>query len=73
MKRFAIIAACLLLLAGCKHKSTEHQPLQTVDYGQVAIPDFDADSAFAFVEAQLAFGNRIPGSKAWQQCGDYLV
>ena len=73
MKRFAIIAACLLLLAGCKHKSTEHQPLQTVDYGQVAIPDFDADSAFAFVEAQLAFGNRIPGSKAWQQCGDYLA
>ena len=39
----------------------------------MAVPAFDADSAYAFVEAQLAFGPRIPGSKGWSRCGDYLA
>ncbi|MBQ8703001.1 MAG: M28 family peptidase [Bacteroidales bacterium] len=63
----------LLLLAGCKHKEPVRQPLPSTDYTQVAVPAFSADSAYAFVEAQLAFGPRIPGSKAWSQCADYLT
>ena len=46
---------------------------QGIDYTQVAVPDFSTDSAYAYVEAQLAFGNRIPGSKGWSQCADWLV
>ena len=61
------------MLAGCKHKQTERQPVQTVDYTQVAVPVFDADSAYRYTAEQLAFGNRIPGSKAWKECGEYLV
>lgn len=72
MKRLVLIAACLLVLAGCKHKQPDHQPAQSIDYTQVDVPDFSADSAYRFTAEQLAFGNRIPGSKAWQQCADYL-
>lgn len=62
------------MLAGCKHNQPEVSPsASATDYTQVATPLFNADSAYAFVEAQLSFGNRIPGSKAWQQCADYLV
>lgn len=62
------------MLAGCKHNQPEVSPsAYATDYTQVATPLFNADSAYAFVEAQLSFGNRIPGSKAWQQCADYLV
>ena len=68
----AIIAACLLVLAGCKHKQQQPTP-NVVDYTQVTVPAFCADSAYSFTEAQLAFGNRIPGSKGWQQCADYLA
>lgn len=69
----AIIAACLLALAGCKNnKPAEAPAASAVDYSQVAVPVFDADSAYRFTEEQLAFGNRIPGTKAWEQCGDYL-
>lgn len=46
---------------------------QGIDYTQVSVPDFSTDSAYAYVEAQLAFGNRIPGSKGWSQCADWLV
>jgi hypothetical protein len=74
LKRFVFIAACLLVLAGCKHKTPEEHPsIQSTDYSQVTIPAFSADSAFAYTEAQLAFGNRIPGSKAWEQCAAWLA
>ena len=60
------------MLAGCKHKP--EQPVATgVDYTQVAIPAFSADSAYSLVEAQLAYGPRIPGSKASEQCAAMLA
>ena len=63
----------MLVLAGCKHKQSGDVPATTgVDYAAVAVPSFSADSAMAYVEAQLAFGNRIPGSKGWQQCAAWL-
>ena len=74
MKHLVLIAACLLALAGCKNNGTA--PVDTpsgVDYSQVAVPDFSADSAFAFVERQLAFGNRIPGSNGWSRCAEWLA
>jgi len=37
------------------------------------IPQFDADNAFLYLEKQCAFGPRVPGSAAHQQCRDYLV
>ena len=67
------MAACLLLLAGCKYKQPEAPASAGIDYTQVAVPDFCADSAYRYTAEQLAFGNRIPGSKAWQQCANYLV
>lgn len=64
----------MLLLAGCKNNNTTPETsASAIDYTQVAVPAFSADSAFAFVEHQLAFGNRIPGSKGWQQCADWLA
>ena len=72
MKRLAIVAACLLMLAGCKHKKEPVAPVSAVDYGSVAVPAFCADSAMAYAAAQLQFGNRIPGTEAWRQCADYL-
>ena len=73
MKRLAIIAACLLVLAGCKSNGTTPEPVAAdVDYTQVAVPAFDADSAYGFVAAQLAFGNRTPGSKGWELCAAWL-
>lgn len=67
-----MVAACLLMLAGCKTKQEPRPSATTTDYTQVAIPDFCADSAYRFTEEQLAFGNRIPGTKAWEQCAAYL-
>ena len=78
MNRFAIIAACLLVLAGCKNNQgngsdTVTPKTETVDYSKVTIPEFSADSAYGYVERQLSFGNRIPGSKGWERCAAWLT
>ncbi|WP_027002403.1 M28 family peptidase [Hugenholtzia roseola] len=38
-----------------------------------AVPAFDADSAFFFVEKQLSFGTRQPNSEGHRKTGDYLI
>ena len=63
------------MLAGCKHKVEDggKATVEEVDYKGVAIPEFSADSAYGYVKTQLAFGNRIPGSKGWRECSEWLV
>ena len=34
---------------------------------------FSADSAYTYIAQQLVFGARVPGSKAHEACGDWLV
>lgn len=75
MKRLAVIAACLLVLAGCKHKEATPSAERhgDVDYAAVAIPSFCGDSAYAYAAAQLAFGHRIPGSAGWESCSQWIA
>lgn len=39
----------------------------------VEVPQFDADSAFYFVKAQVDFGPRVMNSPAHDACGNYLA
>ena len=36
-------------------------------------PVFDADSAYAYIEKQVAFGPRVPNTEAHKACADYLA
>ena len=36
-------------------------------------PQFSGDSAYAYVQKQVAFGPRVPNTEAHRQCGDYLI
>jgi glutaminyl-peptide cyclotransferase len=40
---------------------------------QVKVPDFNADSAYFFVEKQVNFGPRVPNTLPHETAGDYLV
>lgn len=39
----------------------------------IEVPDFNKDSAYQFIQAQIDFGPRVPGSNAHAACADYLV
>ncbi len=40
---------------------------------RVVVPEFNKDSAYAFVVAQLAFGPRVPESPAHEKCAAYIT
>lgn len=52
----------MLLLIGCKSKVQE-----------VSRPSFNADSAYQYTAEQMAFGPRVPNSKAHTECAVYLM
>lgn len=61
-KCLSIAILCLILFAACSPKSkTETRP------------SFNADSAYAYTEAQMAFGPRVPNSAAHMQCAVWLI
>lgn len=67
---FLFMAAC----TGCKNEQpgedgqVENQPAQLIK-----APDFNADSAYSFIDKQVTFGPRIPETKAHGACAEYLV
>ncbi len=58
---------------GNAKKSSENQTGKTAVKTQVFVPEFNADSAYLFIEKQLEFGPRAPGSEAHQRCAEYLT
>lgn len=52
---------------------TKETEIKTVEVNKNPAPDFNADSAYAFVKAQVDFGPRIPGTPSHAKCADYLV
>lgn len=61
----------LLFFSACQGKK-KNSPTQTVEASQTRI-EFSADSAYRYIAEQVAFGPRIPDSKAHEDCGNYLV
>lgn len=68
------IAIIISLLFSCNTKTEKpvETPVQN-NIPQVIVPEFIADSAYAFVKAQCDFGPRVPNSKGHIACGDYLI
>jgi hypothetical protein len=68
MKRIIAVTVLFIFFNGCKNTT----PASTSTPTPTRIHAFNADSAFAFVERQVAFGPRVSGSKAHKECASYL-
>ncbi len=69
-------ALLFLLLAGicaCKTKPKTSDEGSATQAPLAKAPAFNADSAYAFVAKQVAFGPRVPNSKAHRAAGDWMV
>ena len=70
-----VVLAGLLALTGCNDK----KPVETAETSTSAAaklpkaPVFNADSAYAFTAKQVAFGPRVPNTKAHIATGNWLV
>lgn len=71
---WAAASSLLVTLVACHgHSSNTSATAETTDYASVAIPEFNADSAWQYTADQLAFGPRTPGSQGQTRCAEYLA
>lgn len=61
----------VLLLSGCQTESKEDGPFGFQDRGE-KVPLFSGSEAYDYVEAQLQWGPRVPGSDAHHRTLDWL-
>ena len=67
----AVLTGTALFSCGNSNNKTQATD-ETAEKVRVEVPAFCADSAYAYIERQVAFGPRVPNSAAHRQCGDYL-
>jgi glutaminyl-peptide cyclotransferase len=60
------------LFLSCEENSKKKAVTPTISQ-QLIIPKFNRDSAFYFIEQQLSFGYRIPGTEDHIQCRDWIA
>ncbi|MBS1629422.1 MAG: M28 family peptidase [Bacteroidetes bacterium] len=66
---------CFVLLVSCGNHSQQSEPAGTSSEMQPPKPvaiHFNADTAYGYVAAQVAFGPRTPGSKAQRACAEWM-
>ncbi|MDJ0365670.1 M28 family peptidase [Hymenobacter sp. H14-R3] len=72
--QFSLLAvAGLVLLTACPAEKPVETAAPPVAAAAIKAPAFNADSAYAYTAKQVAFGPRVPNSKAHVACGNYLV
>ncbi|MFA0961697.1 M28 family peptidase [Roseivirga sp. BDSF3-8] len=50
-----------------------NKPKGNANKAEVDVPDFNADSAYYFIERQVALGPRVPGTQEHMETGNYLI
>ena len=71
---FFIVAVLCLSIFSCNNESTQ-TPTETVQKPPAFVkkaPAFNEDSAYYWVQKQVAFGPRVPGSKAHANCAAFI-
>jgi hypothetical protein len=71
---FFIVAVLCLSIFSCNNESTQ-TPTETVQKSAAFVkkaPAFNEDSAYYWVQKQVAFGPRVPGSKAHANCAAFI-
>lgn len=64
----------LLLLTACFGCTSEPDtPTSAPPKPQVSVPQFSADSAYAYIQKQVDFGPRNPNSEGHSACADWMV
>ena len=75
MKNFiySLSIGIVLFWNACSSEKTKTNASESAVDTSIAKPIFSEDSSFKFIEAQLAFGPRVPNSKSHSACANYLT
>jgi hypothetical protein len=72
MRYIAYLLILAFLVTSCK---TDDRKVATPEIKKdpVTIPAFNANNAYNYIEKQLSFGTRIPGTETHKACKDWIV
>jgi len=73
---FTIPALAFVASSGCKNQNSTVTSSDTIHVKSnvtLNIPDFNADSAYSYIKTQVAFGPRVPNSKAHEECLQFFI
>ena len=70
IKHYIIFGVSLLLLISCGNRNNKKAEPDVKGNEPVAVfvPEFNADSAYHYVEKQVSFGPRVPNTAAHKAC-----
>lgn len=68
-----VFLALVCLGAGCNTGSSKQQGTAKESLPRLETPAFNADSAYHYVERQVAFGPRVPNTPAHEACAQWLI
>ena len=75
IRNVLVIPFLLLVLTAvsCGNSKSRNDRTETVDKEVIKAPEFDADSAYQYIQVQADFGPRVPNTQAHKECGEYLA
>lgn len=68
----SLVCVLALFSVGCKNSSAP-KTAETKETPVIQSPAFSADSAWSYIDKQVQFGPRVPGTPAQVACADWLV
>lgn len=71
--KYCIISLVAIAMAGCGKAQTAATSAETDAKSSPVTASFDADSAYAYIAAQTAFGPRVPNTDAHARCARWLA
>lgn len=66
-----LLGTALFISCGSSNKKNVQENIEEETF--IKAPEFNADSAYTYVAAQVAFGPRVPNTAAHRSCGEYLA
>lgn len=72
-KNYWMIAGALSVFTAFSCNTGKSNTATTETVEMIKAPEFNADSAYHYVQAQVDFGPRVPNTKEHVACGDYLA
>lgn len=71
IKNVLVIPVLLLVLTAvaCGNSKSRNDRTETVDKEVIKAPEFNADSAYQYIQVQADFGPRVPNTQAHKECG----
>ena len=74
MKKYMTLVFILcMLLTTTSCKTGDNKKISDAAEKIVTVPEFNADNAYQYIQAQVDFGPRVPNTKAHVACGEYLA